>query len=95
MRKVKKKDKKDEKDKKDRKGSGLFFRRKKTFKASVEGERGVDYKDLNQLKAYVGENGKITPGRLTGTPARYQRELTLAIKRARFLALLPYTDKHP
>ena len=54
----------------------------------------IDYKDTETLKDFVGENGKITPARLTGTKAHYQRQLDTAIKRARFLALLPYTDLH-
>ena len=54
----------------------------------------IDYKDLNTLKAYISETGKIVPSRITGTKARYQRQLATAIKRARFLALLPYTDSH-
>ncbi len=71
-----------------------FFRRKKSCKFSAEGAPEIDYKDLNVLKQYVGENGKIVPARITGTRSRYQRELALAIKRARYLALLPYTDSH-
>lgn len=71
-----------------------FFRRKKSCKFSAEGIDQIDYKDLATLKQYVGENGKIVPARITGTKSRYQRQLNTAIKRARFLALLPYTDKH-
>lgn len=71
-----------------------FFRRKKSCKFSAEGAPAIDYKDLNVLKQYIGENGKIVPARITGTKSRYQRELALAIKRARYLALLPYTDRH-
>ncbi|ULQ45760.1 30S ribosomal protein S18 [Flagellatimonas centrodinii] len=71
-----------------------FFRRKKSCKFSAEGVDQIDYKDLATLKQYVGENGKIVPARITGTKSRYQRQLNTAIKRARFLALLPYTDKH-
>lgn len=71
-----------------------FFRRKKSCKFSGQDAPEIDYKDLNMLKQYVGENGKIVPARITGTKSRYQRELALAIKRARFLALLPYTDRH-
>ena len=59
-----------------------------------EASRQVDYKDINFLKDFVNENGKIIPARITGTKARYQRQLSDAIKRARFLALMPYTDKH-
>jgi small subunit ribosomal protein S18 len=53
-----------------------------------------DYKDIETLKDFIGENGKITPARLTGTKSHYQRQLDTAIKRARFLALVPYTDQH-
>ena len=52
----------------------------------------IDYKDLNLLKQYVTETGKIVPSRITGTEAKYQRQLAAAIKHARFLALLPFTD---
>ncbi len=68
------------------------FKRKKSSKFS-SGEE-IDYKDINTLKQYVGESGKIVPSRITGTKARYQRQLAKAIKQARYLALLPYTDNH-
>ena len=55
---------------------------------------GIDYKDVDLFKEYIAENAKIMPARLTGTKAGYQRLLSVAIKRARFLALLPYTDNH-
>ncbi len=71
-----------------------FFRRKKFCRFTAEGVKEIDYKDLNTLKQYVGETGKIVPSRITGTRARYQRQLSTAVKRARFLALLPYTDNH-
>ena len=71
-----------------------FFRRKKFCKFTAEGITEIDYKDLNTLKQYVSESGKIVPSRITGTKARYQRQLATTIKRARFLALLPYTDNH-
>lgn len=71
-----------------------FFRRRKFCRFTAEGIQEIDYKDLNTLKAYVSETGKIVPSRITGTKARYQRQLATAIKRARFLALLPYTDSH-
>ena len=61
---------------------------------SAENTVYIDYKDLETLKQYVTENGKIVPSRITGTKARYQRQLALAIKQARYLALLPYTDNH-
>lgn len=54
----------------------------------------IDYKDLELIKYNLSETGKIVPARVTGTKAKYQRQLTLAIKRARFLALLPYCDSH-
>lgn len=71
-----------------------FFRRKRFCRFSAEGISEIDYKDLNLLKAYVSESAKIVPSRITGTSARYQRQLADAIKRARYLALLPYTDGH-
>ncbi|MES9863046.1 MAG: 30S ribosomal protein S18, partial [Candidatus Thiodiazotropha sp. 4PDIVS1] len=61
---------------------------------TAEGITEIDYKDLNLLKAYVSESGKIVPSRITGTKAKYQRQLATAIKRARYVALLPYTDQH-
>jgi len=70
-----------------------FFRRKKYCRFTAEGITEADYKDLNLLKAYVGESGKIVPSRITGTKAKYQRQLSTAVKRARYLALLPYTDQ--
>ena len=72
-----------------------FYRRRKFCRFSAEGVVRIDYKDLETLKGYVTETGKIVPSRITGTAAKYQRQLTSAVKRARFLALLPYTDKHP
>jgi len=63
-------------------------------KLTAEGIKEIDYKDLNLLKAYVTETGKIVPSRITGTKAHYQRQLATAVKRARYLALLPYTDRH-
>ena len=71
-----------------------FFRRRKFCRFSAEGVSEIDYKDINLLKNYVMENGKIVPSRITGTSAKYQRQLATAIKRARFLALLPYSDAH-
>lgn len=71
-----------------------FFRRKKYCRFTAEGIKHIDYKDLNLLKQYVSETGKIVPSRITGTSARYQRQLADAVKRARFLALLPYSDSH-
>lgn len=80
-------------DKKPRRGGGLFKRRK-FCRFSAEKVEQIDYKDVDVLKEFIVENGKIMPARLTGTKAHYQRQLSLAIKRARFLALLPYTDNH-
>ena len=71
-----------------------FFRRRKYCRFTAEGVKRIDYKDLETLKAYVSETGKIVPSRITGTKARYQRQLSLAIKQARYLALLPYSDSH-
>ena len=71
-----------------------FFRRRKFCKFTAEGIKEIDYKDLETLKQYVSETGKIVPSRITGTKAKYQRQLATAIKRARFLALLPYSDAH-
>ncbi len=71
-----------------------FFRRRKFCRFTAEGIAEIDYKDLNLLKQYVSESGKIVPSRITGTSARYQRQLADAVKRARYLALLPYYDSH-
>ena len=71
-----------------------FFRRRKFCRFTAEGVTEIDYKDLDPLKQYVSEPGKIVPSRITGTKAKYQRQLATAVKRARYLALLPYTDAH-
>ena len=71
-----------------------FFRRRKFCRFTAEGVKRIDYKDLDTLKAYVSETGKIVPSRITGTKAKYQRQLASAVKRARYIALLPYTDSH-
>ena len=71
-----------------------FFRRRKFCRFTAEGVTEIDYKDIATLKNYITESGKIVPSRITGTSAKYQRQLSSAIKRARFLALLPYTDSH-
>ena len=72
-----------------------YSKRKKfcAFEARQESVK-IDYKDINLLKEYVMESGRIVPSRITGTSARYQRQLSSAIKLARFLALLPYCDMH-
>ena len=71
-----------------------FFRRRKFCRFTAEGVKEIDYKDLGTLKGYITETGKIVPSRITGTKARYQRQLATAVKRARYLALLPYSDSH-
>lgn len=71
-----------------------FFRRRRYCRFTAEGITQIDYKDLNLLKAYISETGKIVPSRITGTKAKYQRQLSTAVKRARYLALLPYSDSH-
>ena len=75
-------------------GGSRFSRRKKFCRFTAEGVKYIDYKDLATLKGYVTETGKIVPSRITGTKSFYQRQLAVAIKRARFLALLPYSDQH-
>ncbi len=71
-----------------------YFRRKKYCRFTAEGVKEIDYKDLGTLKGYISESGKIIPSRVMGTKARYQRQLAKAIKYARYLSLLPYTDNH-
>jgi len=71
-----------------------YFRRKKYCRFTAEGVKEIDYKDLTTLKGYISESGKIIPSRVMGTKARYQRQLSKAIKYARYLALLQYTDNH-
>lgn len=70
-----------------------FRSRRKKFRASAT-EVSIDYKDINTLKGYITESGKMVPSRITGTSAKVQRQLAAAIKRARYLALLPYCDQH-
>lgn len=82
------------KSKRDGRGRGALFRRRKFCRFTAEKIKEVDYKDIALLKDFINENGKIIPARITGTKARYQRQLSVAVKRARFLALLPYTDLH-
>ena len=90
----KKFDKNKAKLKEKRKQQNPLFKRKKFCRFTAAGVEQVDYKDVDTLKDFVQENGKIMPARLTGTRAHYQRQVDTAIKRARFLALLPYTDLH-
>ena len=70
------------------------FGRKRYCRFTAEGIKEIDYKDLDLLRQYITETGKIVPSRITGTSAKYQRQLATAIKRSRYLALLPYTDQH-
>ena len=79
-----------------KKNTGLepLIKQSRKCRFTVAGIKQIDYKDVNLLKDFINENGKILPARLTGTSAKYQRQLTKAIKRARQLALLPYTDSH-
>jgi small subunit ribosomal protein S18 len=71
-----------------------FSRRRKFCRFTAENVTEIDYKDLATLKSYITETGKIVPSRITGTSSKYQRQLARAVKRARFLALLPYSDSH-
>ena len=69
-------------------------RRRNFCRFTALGVTEIDYKDLDTLKSYITETGKIIPSRNTGTKPRYQRQLATAVKRARYLALLPYSDQH-
>jgi small subunit ribosomal protein S18 len=80
--------------KKDNKGSKQLFKRRKFCRFTAEKIEWIDYKDVELLKDFIGENGKIIPARITGTRTHYQRQLSDAVKRARFMGLLPYTDLH-
>jgi small subunit ribosomal protein S18 len=83
------------KDKKPKRpAQSALFKRKRFCRFTAEKIEWVDYKDVETLKDFITETGKIMPARLTGTSARYQRQLSVAINRARFLALMPYTDNH-
>ncbi len=82
------------KDDKKNNASRQLFKRRKFCRFTADKIAEVDYKDINILKEFITENGKLIPARITGTKARYQRQLSVAVKRARFLALLPYTDLH-
>jgi small subunit ribosomal protein S18 len=78
----------------ERGGSRQLFKRRKFCRFTAEKVEWIDYKDVDVLKDFINENGRIIPARITGTKAGYQRQLSEAIKRARYLALLPYTDLH-
>ncbi|UAJ65034.1 30S ribosomal protein S18 [Candidatus Schneideria nysicola] len=71
-----------------------YIRRRKFCKFTAEKILEIDYKDIAILKGFITESGKIVPSRITGTCAKYQRKLSRAVKRARYLSLLPYTDQH-
>ncbi|GJL71163.1 MAG: 30S ribosomal protein S18 [Nitrosomonas sp.] len=86
---------KDSKDKeRERKANRPLFKRKKFCRFTAEGIKVVDYKNIDLLKDFINENGRIIPARITGTRSFYQRQLSAAVEHARFLALLPYTDRH-
>lgn len=72
----------------------VYFRRKKMNRFNAEGASEIDYKDVNTLKNYITETGKIVPSRITGIDTRFQRQLAKSIKYARFIGLLPYCDSH-
>lgn len=72
----------------------IYHRKKIPTISSNEDGNEVDYKDVESLKVYIMESGRIIPSRMTGSPAKLQRKVTRAIKRARYLSLLPYTDQH-
>ncbi|MAV97773.1 MAG: 30S ribosomal protein S18 [Gammaproteobacteria bacterium] len=71
-----------------------LIKAKRTCQFTAANVEEIDYKDIELLSKFINEMGKISPARMTGTSAKYQRQLTKAIKRARQLALLPYTDSH-
>lgn len=75
-----------------RSGGGRYSPRRKVCAFCVDNIGHVDYKDIARLRRHVGERGKIEPRRKLGTCARHQRSLTVAIKRARFIALIPFTS---
>ena len=72
----------------------LLFKRKRYCRFTVANVEEIDYKDVDTLRDFIGENGIIIPASLNGTRAIYQRLLNTDIKRARFLAMVPYTDQH-
>lgn len=72
----------------------MSFRRKKFCAFDTKNLQEIDYKDISTLKDYIMESGRIVPSRITGTCAKHQRQISLAVKVARYLALLPYCDTH-
>jgi len=77
-----------------RPAQSALFKRKKFCRFTAENIEWIDHKDIDLLKDFISDTGKLIPARLTGTSAKYQRQLGTAVKRARFLALLPFTDNH-
>lgn len=71
-----------------------YHRRVRQCRFTKAGVKHIDYKDIDTLKDFLSESGHIIPSHVTGTRSNYQRQLATAIKRARFLALSPYTDRH-
>jgi small subunit ribosomal protein S18 len=80
--------------KKARKGKKRMFQRRKVCRFCADKKLELDYKEAKTLRLFISETGKITPRRISGTCAKHQRQLALAIKRARQIALLPYAAKH-
>jgi small subunit ribosomal protein S18 len=78
----------------ERKRHGRYIPRRKVCAFCVDHVREIDYKDVGKIRRYLSDRGKIEPRRKTGTCAKHQRRLTIALKRARHLALLPYTAEH-
>ena len=70
------------------------MRRRNLFRSTSSSSSDIDFKDLNILRRFITETGKIVPRRLSGATAKEQRELARAIKQARFAALLPFCDQH-
>lgn len=77
-----------------RPAQSALFKRKKFCRFTAEKIEWIDHKDIDLLKDFISDTGKLIPARLTGTSAKYQRQLSTAVKRARFLSLLPFTDNH-
>ena len=71
-----------------------YFKKQKFCKFTKEGISEIDYKDLSLIKEFITDTGKIFPSRITGTKAKFQRQISTAVKRARYLALIPYSDNH-
>jgi len=74
-----------------RRPGGRGFKRKRVCSFCADKAKTIDYKDANKLKRYISERGKILPRRVTGNCAKHQRAITVAVKRARHIAILPYT----